>query len=104
MANMKKNGKAAESKSYWTDTCEAELKVWVASDDLAHFQKIKSFEAFLKENIATSLVYQWFPSGWLRWFEMKSISRFLIPFIDEENKSDKMWKVRELWFHWQMYG
>ena len=25
-------------------------------------------------------------------------------FIDEENESDKMWKVRELWFHWQMYG
>ena len=45
-ANMKKNGKSAESKSHWTDTCEAELKVWVASVAIWCIFKNLSFEAF----------------------------------------------------------
>ena len=56
-----------------------------------------SFEAFFKEKIDTSLVYKWFPSGWRRWFEIKSNFKVSDPLHDEENKSDKMWKVRELW-------
>ena len=96
-ANMKKNGKSAESKSHWTDTCEAELKVWVASVMIWCIFKNLSFEAFFKEKIDTSLVYKWFPSGWRRWFEIKSNFKVSDPLHDEENKSDKMWKVRELW-------
>ena len=94
---MKKNGKSAESKSHWTDTCEAELKVWVASVMIWCIFKNLSFEAFFKEKIDTSLVYKWFPSGWRRWFEIKSNFKVSDPLHDEENKSDKMWKVRELW-------
>ena len=67
---MKKNGKAAESKSYWTDTCETELKVWVASDDLDHFQKKSPLKLFLKKKLLPDWCISGFPlggSGGLRW-------------------------------------
>lgn len=96
-AEMNEENKKEGSRSYWTPLCAAELKAWVASVMVWCLFKSMSFESFFKDKVDSTVILKWFPSGWRRWHEIKMNFKVSDPTKDDEHKSDKMYKVRDLW-------
>jgi hypothetical protein len=93
-ADMTKEEKEGKMR-HWTATSGAEIKAFIASVIWWCICKSFSFEQFFKHDVDSTRVKKWFPS-WTRWCQIKRFLKVSDPSKDEENKHDRMFKVREL--------
>lgn len=92
-SKMESHGK---KRRYWSATCAAELKAWVATVMWWALAKNMSMETLYAESFDLNKIKVWIPS-WTRWEQLKRFFKVSDPDEDLVNKSDKLQRIRELW-------
>jgi hypothetical protein len=94
-ANMTQTDTHGKTRS-WKPISAAELKAFVASIIWWCICRSLSFEQFFKNTIDQNRLKNWFPS-WVRWCQVKRFFKVSNPKLDDRNKHDRIYKVRELY-------
>jgi hypothetical protein len=97
--NLKAEQEMGKSKEktprYWSPTGAAELKAWVGSVIWWCLGVSQTFHTFWNEDYDRNKMKSWFSE--FRWYQIRRYFKISNPQEDEQNKGDKIQKVRELW-------